>query len=54
MGSFSRKDNQNSNYLHKNNVAFNQKRIINGFNISNLKGKENLNKLINKKMHFKK
>ena len=54
MGSFSRKDNTNSNYLHKNNVAFNQKRIINGFNISNLKGKENLNKLINKKMHFKK
>ena len=54
MGSFSRKDNSNNNYLHKNNVAFNQKRIINGFNISNFKGKENLNKLINKKMHFKK
>ena len=58
MGSFNRKDNfNNNNHLHKNvgNVgAFNQKRIISGFNMANFKSKEKLNKLVNKKMHFKK
>ena len=58
MGSFNRKDNiNNNNHLYKNvgNVgAFNQKRIISGFNMANFKSKEKLNKLTNKKMHFKK
>ena len=57
MGSFNRKDNFNiniNNHLHKNVGAFNQKRIISGFNIANFKTKEKLNKLVNKKLHYKK
>ena len=53
MGSFNRKDNIGNN-LHKNDRAVNQKRIISGFNIANFKSKDKLNKLVSKKIHFKK
>ena len=53
MGSFNRKDNIGNN-MHKNDRAVNQKRIISGFNMANFKSKDKLNKLVSKKIHFKK
>ena len=53
MGSFNRKDNIGNN-IHKNDRAVNQKRIISGFNMANFKSKDKLNKLVSKKIHFKK
>ena len=54
FGSFSRKENIGNNNSHKNNGIVNQKRVINGFNLNNFKGKDKINKLVSKKIHFKK
>ena len=51
MGSFNRKDNVNNN---KKGGAFNQKRIISGLNMANFKSKDKLNKIVSKKIHYKK
>ena len=61
MGSFNKKENNSNsntnsnNNSHKYNMNYNQKRIIIGFNnTSNLKSKDKLKKLMNKKINFKK
>ena len=54
MGSFNRKDNISNNNVNKNSRPMNQKRIISGFNMANFKSKDKLNKIVSKKIHFKK
>jgi hypothetical protein len=49
LGSLNRKDNKNKN----NNIAYNQKRIINNFHAANFQNKTKVNRLT-KKIHFKK
>ena len=53
IGSFNKKDNINNN-INKKNAPINQKRIFSGFNVSNFKSKDKLNKLVSKKINFKK